>query len=80
MNQFLFLKISVYSTAEIIDADYLRSPQETSILSTKITGSGIHASPFLSLRDEGEAIQSCKIALSLTFLAMAHRDASSTDA
>jgi len=41
MDEFLFLNISGYSLAEIIDADYLTSPEETSILSKEVTRSGV---------------------------------------
>jgi hypothetical protein len=41
MDEFLFLNASGYSVAEIIDADYLSSPEETSIHAEEITGSGV---------------------------------------
>jgi hypothetical protein len=41
MDEFLFLNASGYSVAEIIDADYLSSPEETTIHSKKVTRSGV---------------------------------------
>ena len=55
MNEFLFFNISVYSTAEIIDADDLASPEETSILSKKITGGGIMRLRFFVVASRGRS-------------------------
>lgn len=41
VDEFLFLNTPGYSLAEIIDADYLTSPEETSILSKEVTGSSV---------------------------------------
>ncbi|MDI6890083.1 MAG: hypothetical protein QMC83_03975 [Thermodesulfovibrionales bacterium] len=38
VDEFLFLNTPGYSLAEIIDADHLTSPEETSILSKEVTG------------------------------------------